>query len=524
MTEFYLQSELDDIPGLVIKNSGKNNDILIKKDTVFELSQILISGDNNQVILGACSMYHKLSINIKGNNKEINIANTEKNIRGLKVVSIRGDNQSLKIGEDFSCGGFEIQMNDGNENCNIGDNCLFSWDIKARTSDGHSVIDLVNNLAVNLPKDINIGNRVWVGENVHFLKGACISNDSIVASCSVVTKKFHMNNTLIGGHPAKILRNNISWDRRNPYEYNELVTDEDSVIKVENIMDKMKIAIITMVYNEIHNLPIWIKHYSKQAPNAELIVIDHGSDSRVSKDHPEVSSLRLSRSPFDDRKRAQFISNLHKNLLGEFDWVIYTDSDELIVSKNYDTLEESLSNEPDEIETINCIGLNIFQHIDVEDSLDITKPIGQQRKYGVLEKSMCKPSISRSEIHWTPGFHTSNKAPNFGSDYYLIHLKYVDFGWQSFRTKVAAEITWSEEAVLKNWNRAQVIDSEKLKRKFQGISNFVNANRLTEFNFESEKKSFIESATKDSKGNYRIDADINSRVIEIPSVILNKLP
>lgn len=524
MTTFYATEDLNNIPGLVVKTDGKNNKVLIEEGVKFELSQIIISGDDNVITLGFCNLYHKLSIKLNGDRKNISIGKSNKNIRNLKVTSIRGNEQQLKIGNNFSCGGFELQMNNGNEACYIGDNCLFSWDIKARTSDGHSVIDLSTNNAINLPRDINIGNRVWVGENVYFLKGSSISDNSIVASCSVVTKKFYLQNSVIGGHPAKLLKNNTSWDRRPPYEYNSTANEVQKQPKCETCTSDMKVAVITMVYNEKHNLPIWISHYSKQFPNGELIVVDHSSDIRVSNIQNDVSTIRLPRSPFDDRKRAKFISNLHNNLLDDFDWVIYTDSDELIVSERYSTLQESLANEPHGVNTINCIGLNLFQHIDQEEMIDVQNPIGQQRRYAVLEKSMFKPAISREQIQWTPGFHTSDKEPNFGSNYYLIHLKYIDFEWQRFRTTVASEIEWSKEAVERNWNRAQVIDSDTLMSKFRGVANFIDAGKITEFMFEDEKVAFIDSAMKDSKGNYRIEAEIKSRVLEIPATLLNKLP
>src|SRR5216684_5142083 len=45
-------------------------------------------------------------------------------------------------------------------------------------------------------------------------------------------------------------------------------------------MPRGRIAIMTMVYNERTNLPIWIRHYHRVAPSAALFVIDHASDDR----------------------------------------------------------------------------------------------------------------------------------------------------------------------------------------------------------------------------------------------------
>jgi acetyltransferase-like isoleucine patch superfamily enzyme len=91
-----------------------------------------------------------------------------------------------------------------------------------RTSDGHSVVDLSSGKAFNFPQDITIADRVWVGEDVKFLKGAGIPKDSVVGAYAVVTKSFldMLGNIIIGGFPATVLRRGLAWDRRMPLKYN----------------------------------------------------------------------------------------------------------------------------------------------------------------------------------------------------------------------------------------------------------------------------------------------------------------
>lgn len=214
---------MQEVSGLNVEVKGNNNTIKFDEETKFLRSRIMVDGENNTIILGNTLRYSDFVINIKGNNKKITIANSTKNINGLKIVSIRGEGQTVSIGDNFSCGGMEIQMNDENETLTIGDNCLFSWGIKARTSDGHSIVDLVTNRAINLPKDIVIADRVWVGEDVSFLKGSKISSDSVVGSRAVVTKPFEESHVVVAGFPAKVVKKNIKWDRRRPSEYNSQV-------------------------------------------------------------------------------------------------------------------------------------------------------------------------------------------------------------------------------------------------------------------------------------------------------------
>ncbi len=198
------------------------NEIIIDDAAKFEASKITIRGSGNRIVIGSCLSYKKLIINLKGKGKFIEVGQSSKNINNLKIVSIRGSGQKVVIGKNLSLGGMELQLNDGDESIFIGDDCLFSWGIKMRTSDGHSVVDLGSGKAINIPKDIIVSDRVWVGEDVKLLKGAGIPRDSIVGAYSVVTKSFLdvEGNVVIGGFPAKIIKRSIMWDRRMPTIYN----------------------------------------------------------------------------------------------------------------------------------------------------------------------------------------------------------------------------------------------------------------------------------------------------------------
>jgi len=208
------------IEGLNLDIKGDANQVDIDESSKFSRSRITVTGSNNKIKLGQALNYNNLILNLKGNNKTIAIEETGKNINGLKIVSIRGDNQIVTIGKNFSCGGLEIQMNDGDEALAIGNDCLFSWGLKMRTSDGHSIIDLETGQAINSPKNIEIGSHVWIGEDVKVLKGGKVPNNTVVGSFSVITKPFSEENTILAGTPAKIVKEGINWDREMPSKFN----------------------------------------------------------------------------------------------------------------------------------------------------------------------------------------------------------------------------------------------------------------------------------------------------------------
>ena len=110
-------------------------------------------------------------------------------------------------GAEFRCGsGF---FNYGSEiSCaqqiTIGDETIFGPRVCIRDTDDHRL----GNGPISAP--INIGNRVWVGTRAIILKGVTIGDGAVIAAGSVITKDVPAR-SLVGGLPARVIRENISW-------------------------------------------------------------------------------------------------------------------------------------------------------------------------------------------------------------------------------------------------------------------------------------------------------------------------
>jgi len=89
----------------------------------------------------------------------------------------------------------------------IGEQCAISWGTSIIDSDHH---ELRYEGKKESESKVVIGDRVWIGCHVTILKGTVIGSGSVVAAGSVVKGEFP-ENVLIGGNPARILKENVNW-------------------------------------------------------------------------------------------------------------------------------------------------------------------------------------------------------------------------------------------------------------------------------------------------------------------------
>jgi len=191
------------------KIRGLRNNKIVFNNCFIKKCKIRIKGTNNKVFINNHSTLFCCDISIMGNDNTIII---DERVCAVKCeIYIEDDNNLVKIGKDSHISGFtHLACIEG---CNIiiGEKCLFSSDVTFRTGDSHSILDL-DGIRINPSLDIEIGNHVWIGNKTIITKGVHIAENCILATGSVVTKKFDDTNVIIGGIPAKIIKRNINWD------------------------------------------------------------------------------------------------------------------------------------------------------------------------------------------------------------------------------------------------------------------------------------------------------------------------
>jgi acetyltransferase-like isoleucine patch superfamily enzyme len=117
-------------------------------------------------------------------------------------------NAQLIIGDDFNMS-VECTII-AQKKIQIGKHSGISWQSLVMDTDFHHIYD-ENGIEFNQPKEIIIGDNVWVGCKCTLLKGAEIPSGCIIAANSMVTKKLVGEKSIFGGNPVQVLKSNITW-------------------------------------------------------------------------------------------------------------------------------------------------------------------------------------------------------------------------------------------------------------------------------------------------------------------------
>lgn len=187
----------------------KNNTLYIP--CYLKNSRINIKGKNNTLSINKGNI-KRLKVGITGNN---NILTIQENtmLRDINII-IEGENLKVSIGKNTEVGGVHLVCCGKDSLITIGENCLLASNIEIRNCDGHAIIE--NNKIINHSKSVIISDNIWICQNVQILKDVHIGAHSIIGLNALVTKGNYPENVILAGSPAKIIKENITWDKNRP--------------------------------------------------------------------------------------------------------------------------------------------------------------------------------------------------------------------------------------------------------------------------------------------------------------------
>jgi acetyltransferase-like isoleucine patch superfamily enzyme len=91
----------------------------------------------------------------------------------------------------------------------IGSKCAISWNTNILDGNGHNLV--VEGMPKPRLESVSIGDNVWIGTGVIVLGGVRISDGAVVAAGAVVCSDVP-ERTLVGGNPARIIREAVAWE------------------------------------------------------------------------------------------------------------------------------------------------------------------------------------------------------------------------------------------------------------------------------------------------------------------------
>lgn len=200
-----------------------------------------------------------------------------------------------------------------------------------------------------------------------------------------------------------------------------------------------KSAVFTMVKNEKWFLPIWLNYYLKFYDQKDVYIIDHASTDEsiqmVKDQYPEINILdHITYEPFDDIFKINEIKKLQTQLLKDYQCVIYSDPDELVVPVNekYEHISltdyiDNFINKPFEAIQTNGWELIHLRHRG-EQSINLTESVLSQRSFWFNSQQWySKVLLSKVPSQWTPGLHTTSNGYTKDPFLLLIHLHRIDY-------------------------------------------------------------------------------------------------
>ena len=179
---------------LVVKNYP-NSVIELQKGSLLNLNQTLTIGTPQ----------------VKGSRKETRLLleeNATMTVNNQFMMFAGSYIRVIKGGHLILHGGFineNVQITCG-DTIEIGKDCAIGRDVVIRSYDGHTI----EQEGYRISEPIVIEDHVRVGQGAQILKGVHIGEGAIVAAGAVVTKDVPAH-AIVGGIPAKIIKENIKW-------------------------------------------------------------------------------------------------------------------------------------------------------------------------------------------------------------------------------------------------------------------------------------------------------------------------
>lgn len=223
----------------------------------------------------------------------------------------------------------------------------------------------------------------------------------------------------------------------------------------------MKVRVAAVVKDEEVLLPVFLDHYARFADS--IVIWDNGSSDRtlaIARAHSKVEIHEFTSEGFDTASVFRVLGETKRESVGKFDWCLFPDCDELIMSRRPGCERELLSESSEDV--VIPEGYCLVQ-MEGDPPLDPSQDVLTQRRWGYQDLDYSKPIVMRpgADLKWHPGRHDAT----FGSscttkdthDLMLVHLDTADFDlWLKRKMRPISSEDRAKKYGVIRWDRPRM--------------------------------------------------------------------
>lgn len=184
-----------------------------------------------------------------------------------------------------------------------------------------------------------------------------------------------------------------------------------------------------MVYRDYWALAQWYRHYGAILGAENLFIVAHGADARIAETCPKAQIWTIPRDDLTgfDRWRGRMLNGFQAGLLQQYEWVIRTDTDELLCPAPGLDLHALLAAQ--DAPALFALGLNV---VELPGDPPMTENVFDARSHAVFTGHYSKAVAVRQPVDLMR--HGVQVRPRRVARFrfemprglYLAHLKYAD--------------------------------------------------------------------------------------------------
>lgn len=243
-------------------------------------------------------------------------------------------------------------------------------------------------------------------------------------------------------------------------------------------------AVFTIVRDDPVWLRLWLRHYVQWFDPRDIYVLNHQSHS----DDITLNSLAgqahvlpvFNDAYYPLQWLMETVSWFQRYLLQSYDTVLYTDVDELLVTRPggaYHDLGDYIRRMRSAYTV--CTGYEVVHKHDLEPALDFGRwPLLSQRQWWYPTIAYSKPLLAQQPLTWSRGFHNARETEGVYADpeLLLLHLHKIDFGYKKSRIQAREKYAFTKDPadVHCTLQYRQTSESELLSWWYRHIDCFLS--------------------------------------------------